>query len=126
MADDPLGQLREVCLALPEAAEQETWGDATFRVRGRIFAMHRCSDGRSSVWCKAAPGAQDLLVGATPTRFFVPPYVGHHGWVGVRMDVGVGWDEVADLVADSYRMTAPKRLAVLLDGEPPLSRLGGG
>jgi len=54
-------------------------------------------------------------VQAAPDRFFVPPYVGHHGWIGVRLDVELDWDEIADLVADSYRMTAPKRLGILLD-----------
>ena len=115
MGDDPLGRLREICLALPEATERETWGDPTFRVREKIFAMLRRGDGRPSVWCKAPPGGQDMLVGADPARFFVPPYVGHHGWIGVRLDAGIEWDEVADLVEESYRMTAPKRLAALLD-----------
>ena len=124
MADDPLGWLRAVCLALPEATEQETWGDATFRVRGKIFAMHKRGDGRPVVWCKAPAGAQGVLVGADPVRFFVPPYVGHRGWIGVRLDDGVEWEEVAELVAESYRLTAPKRLAAALDRQPPL--LGSG
>jgi predicted DNA-binding protein (MmcQ/YjbR family) len=116
MPDRPIDRLRAICLALPEATEKESWGaDPTFRVRDRIFAMRKAGDGRVSLWCKAPPGAQDVLVGADPARFFVPPYVGHHGWVGVRLDVPTDWDEVADLVADSYRLTAPKRLAALLD-----------
>jgi hypothetical protein len=51
-----------------------------------------------------------MLVQSNPARFFVPPYVGQHGWVGVRLDGPLDWDEIADLVTDSYRMTAPKRL----------------
>lgn len=113
--DDPVDRLRAICLAHPEATEQETWGDPTFRVRGKIFAMEKRGDGRSSLWCKAPPGAQAVLVGADPAPFFVPPYVGHRGWIGLRLDAEVAWDEVADLVADSYRMTAPKRPAALLD-----------
>jgi predicted DNA-binding protein (MmcQ/YjbR family) len=112
---DPLKRLREICLDLPEAAEQETWGDPTFRVRDKIFAMYKVGDGRRSVWCKAPPGAQAVLVGADPERFFVPPYVGRRGWVGVRLDVEVDWDHLADIVEESYRMTAPKRLLGLLD-----------
>jgi predicted DNA-binding protein (MmcQ/YjbR family) len=112
---DPIDRLREICLALPEAAEKETWGDPTFRVRDRIFAMPKIGVGRLSVWCKAAPGAQDILVGSDPDRFFVPPYVGHNGWIGVRLDVEVDWDELADLLEESYRMTAPKRLSAQLD-----------
>jgi predicted DNA-binding protein (MmcQ/YjbR family) len=116
MPDRPIDRLRAICLALPEATEKESWGaDPTFRVRDKIFAMQKAGDGRVSLWCKAPPGAQDVLVGADPASFFVPPYVGHHGWVGVRLDVPTDWDEVADLVADSYRLTAPKRLAALLD-----------
>jgi hypothetical protein len=115
MVDDPLGRLREICLALPEATEKETWGEATFRVRDKIFAMQAGEDGRISVWCKAPPGVQGMLVGSDAKRFFVPPYVGHNGWIGVRLDVdGVDWEELEDLVTDSYRMTAPKRLSALL------------
>jgi predicted DNA-binding protein (MmcQ/YjbR family) len=104
-----------MCLALPEAIEKETWGDPTFRVRDKIFAMQRTGDGRNSVWCKAPPGVQELLVGSAPEQFFVPPYVGHNGWVGVRLDIDIDWDEVADIIEASYRMTAPKRLITLLD-----------
>ena len=112
---DPLDRLREICLALPEATEKETWGDPTFRVRDKIFAMCKVGDGRMSVWCKALPGVQGILVGSDQERFFVPPYVGHNGWVGVRLDVEIDWDDVADLVEESYRMTAPKRLLALVD-----------
>jgi predicted DNA-binding protein (MmcQ/YjbR family) len=115
MVDDALQRLREMCLALPEAIERETWGEATFRVREKIFAMAGEDHGRLSMSCKAPPGAQEVLVGADPARFFVPPYVGRNGWVGVRLDGAVDWDELAGLVADSYRMTAPKRLAARLD-----------
>ncbi len=116
---DPLDRLREICLALPDAAEKEAWGDPTFRVRDKIFAMLKVGDGRISIWCKAPPGAQAILVGSDPERFFVPPYVGHNGWIGVRLDVEIDWDDLADLVEESYRMTAPKRLSALLDqGEP--------
>jgi predicted DNA-binding protein (MmcQ/YjbR family) len=105
--------LRAVCLALPEAVEQETWGAPTYRVRGKIFAMERRGDGRVSLWCKAPPGSQLVLVGADPERFFAPPYVGSKGWIGVRLDDGPDWQEVAALVSRSYRLTAPRRLAAL-------------
>jgi predicted DNA-binding protein (MmcQ/YjbR family) len=112
--DDPIAALRRICLALPEALEKEAWGDPTFRVRDKIFAMPKFGDGRTSVWCKAAPGVQAVLVGADPVRFFKPPYVGSSGWIGIRLDVEVDWDELAEMVEDSYRMTAPKRLSALL------------
>jgi hypothetical protein len=113
-----LERLRAICLALPEATEKEAWGDPTWRVRDRIFAMQKGNyeGGRPSVWVKAPEGAQEALVAEDPDRFFVPPYVGGKGWIGVHLDThAVEWDELADLVADSYRLIAPKRLAALLD-----------
>ena len=61
--------------------------------------------------CKAPPGSQYVLVNADPKRFYVPPYVGHKGWVGVRLDRRPDWDEVARIVRRSYQLVAPKRLA---------------
>ncbi|HEY8200749.1 MAG TPA: MmcQ/YjbR family DNA-binding protein [Actinomycetota bacterium] len=61
-------------MAFPEAAEVEAWGDPTYRVRNRIFAMEKGHG--TEVWCKASPGAQEALVGSDPERYFVPPYVG--------------------------------------------------
>jgi predicted DNA-binding protein (MmcQ/YjbR family) len=109
MHEDPLKGLRTICLALPGATEKEAWGDPTFRVRDKIFAMMKFGDGRVSLWCKAAAGLQGILVDADPERFFVPPYVGHKGWVGMRLDIEIDWSEVADLVKDSYLMTAAPR-----------------
>jgi predicted DNA-binding protein (MmcQ/YjbR family) len=109
-------RLRQVCLALPGAVEKETWETPTFRVRDKIFAMANVADGRMGVWCKAPPGAQAILVAAAPDRFFRPPYVGHKGWIGIWLDDGTDWDEVADLIGRSYRMTAPKRLLRLPAG----------
>ena len=104
-------RLRVACLALPEAEEKEAWGDATFRVRDKIFAMVKTGDGRISIWCKAPPGSQQVLVGADPETFFVPPYVGPKGWIGMRLDSRPDWKEVSALVTRSYRLIAPKRLA---------------
>ena len=115
MIDEPLDRLRAICMALPEATEQGGVGDPTFRVRDKIFAMRHGVAGRMSLWCKAPPGLQEVLVGSDPQRYFVPPYVGHHGWVGVYLDVALEWDFIADLIEDSYRLTAPKRLRALLD-----------
>ncbi len=120
MAPRPLTRLRRLCLALPEAHEVEAWGEPTFRVRNKLFAMHSDSSnhhggGRSAVWCKAAPGNQALMVKAAPDRFFVPPYVGPSGWIGVYLDAGTDWDELSGLLRDSYRMTAPKKLLAMLE-----------
>ncbi len=113
-----LRRLRQICRALPEATEKEAWGDPTWRVRDRIFAMQKGNyeGGRPSVWVKAAEGDQAALVESDPHRFFVPPYVGHKGWVGVYLDgTPVDWEELGELVEESYRLIAPKRLAARLD-----------
>jgi hypothetical protein len=120
MSPTPLARLRKVCLALPEAHEVEAWGEPTFRVRNKLFAMYAASNnhhggGRPAVWCKAAPGNQALMVRAEPDRFFVPPYVGPSGWVGVWLDRRPDWSEVRELMRDSYRLVAPKKLAAQLE-----------
>lgn len=119
MNDDGLERLRSICLALPEAVEAGGVVEHTFRVRKKIFAMYldnHHGDGRVAMWCKAPPGAQDLLVQSRPDEFFVPPYVGQHGWIGVHLNRDPDWVEIADLVMDAYRMTAPKRLLAELEG----------
>lgn len=113
--DDPEEQLRRLCLALPETAEKEAWGDATYRVRDKIFAMVKQGDGRLSVWCKAADGFQQVLIESDPDLYFRPPYVGHKGWVGMRLDDDPDWDAVDNAVRQSFRLIAPKKVAVLLD-----------
>jgi predicted DNA-binding protein (MmcQ/YjbR family) len=109
---DRLERLRAICLAFPGAAEKEAWGDPAWRVKDRIFAMQKGNydGGRPSVWFKAAAGGQTVLVGSAPERFFVPPYVGSKGWVGLRLDGrSVDWDELADLVEDSYDLIARRQ-----------------
>ena len=119
MSDDPLDRLRTICLTLPETTEQAGTGAMTsFRVQGKVFAWYldnHHGDGRIALWCKAPPGAQPALVGSEPERFFVPPYVGHHGWIGVWLDVAearIDWRDLREIVTESYCMTAPKRLIV--------------
>ena len=119
----PLTRLRKLCLALPEAHEVEAWGAPTFRVKNKLFAMFSSAanhhgEGRNGVWLKAAPGNQQLMVRHASTRFFVPPYVGPSGWVGVWLDGDVDWAELRELIRDSYQLVAPKKLARLLREEP--------
>lgn len=117
---DPLERLRALCLALPEATERLSHGEPTWFVRGKktfvMYANHHHDD-ILAFWCAAPDGAQEILVGTDPERFFVPPYVGHRGWIGVRLDVPVDWDQIADLVVDAYRTVAPKKLVAQLDME---------
>ena len=114
-----LRRLRAICLRFPEAVEAGGVGNPSFKVRDKIFAMQHGHEGRPSCWVKAEQGVQELLVAHDATRFFRPPYVGQHGWVGIRLDGAPDWDELADLVEESYRMTAPKRLLAQLDASPP-------
>jgi hypothetical protein len=112
-ADPVIGRLRKMCLALPDTFEKEAWGECTFRVTGgSMFAMtdndHHGS-GHIAVWVKAPPGVQEMLVTAAPQRFFVPPYVGPKGWLGMRLDRDVDWDELADVLKDGHAMSAPAR-----------------
>ena len=83
----------------------------SYRVADKIFANERRHDGRISVWFKAPPGSQEVLIGADPERFFFPPYYGLKGWVGMRLDDAPDWSEVEAFVRRSYRLVAPKRLA---------------
>ena len=109
-----LTELRKLALALPETSERLSHGAPTFFVREkRPFVMvltDHHGDGRFAIWCAAPEGLQAMLVEADPERFFVPPYVGFRGWIGVRLDIDVDWDEIAGIVEDAYRMVAPKRL----------------
>ena len=120
MYDEALQQLRRICLALPEVTERPSHGAPTFFVREKktlvtLLDDHH-GDGRLAIWCPAPDGVQAALVSAEPHRFFRPPYVGSRGWLGVRLDVEVDWDEVAGIVADAYRLIAPKALVRMLDG----------
>jgi hypothetical protein len=109
-----LERLRGLCLALPETSERLSHGAPTFFVREkRAFLMvltNHHGDGRFAIWCAAAPEMQQMLVEADPERFFRPPYVGHRGWLGMRLDRGVDWDELAGIVEDAYAEIAPARL----------------
>lgn len=110
MVDHPSARLRAICLSLPEAVEKPIRRGPAYRIGDKIFAMDRGDGDRVSLWCKAPKGSQAILVGADPERFFVPPYVGVKGWIGMRLDAEPDWDEVSFLVRRSYVLIAPKRL----------------
>ena len=107
-------RVRALCLPLPETSERLSHGSPTFFVRAKkAFVMvldNHHDDGIFGLWAAAPPGNQELLVQADPERFFRPPYVGHRGWLGVRLDGAVDWDEIAGIVEDAWATVAPKRL----------------
>lgn len=118
-----LDRVRALCVALPEAEERVSHGNPAFfaGAKGRMFAAHLVEhhgDERPAVWLAAPEGAQHALVEAAPERFFVPPYVGVRGWIGLRLDERAGTDpeELAELVADAYVTVASARLARLVRG----------
>jgi hypothetical protein len=109
-----LERIRSICLALPETSERLSHGAPSFFVREkRCFLMvldDHHGDGIFGVWCAAPEGNQELLIEADPGRFFRPPYVGHRGWLGVRLNDEVDWDELVGVVEDAFAVVAPKRL----------------
>jgi len=112
--DRILARLRTISLALPEVTERLSHGAPTFFLRGKkpflmVLTDHH-GDGRFAIWCAAEPGTQALLVEADAERFFVPPYVGHRGWIGFRLDRALDWDELAGIVEDAYAAIAPPKL----------------
>jgi len=107
-----LALVRDICLALPDTEEKIAWGAPTFRVHGRLFVMftdNHHADGRIAIWAAAPPDAQQDLLAADPKHFFVPPYVGVNGWVGIRLDTKLAKGAIAALIEQAYRTIERKR-----------------
>ncbi len=117
--DTALRKVRAACAALPEVQERPSHGAPTFFFRGKksflMFHDDHHGDGRLAIWCRAAPGVQAQLVDEEPDRFFVPPYVGPSGWIGVRLDRDVDWDEIALIVRDAFVLVAPAKVVEALE-----------
>jgi len=112
--------VRSVCLSFPEAHEVEAWGEPTFRVKNKMFAMYANASthhggGRPSVWVKSTLVNQDLLVRWQPARYFVPPYVGPSGWIGIYLDKRPSWKTIADILRDAYLLILPKKLRARIE-----------
>jgi hypothetical protein len=114
-----LARLTDICLALP-GVDSFTYGRQHYRfiVGKKKFAYYlndHHGDGRIGLCCKAGPGEQEALIGSDPGKFYSPAYLGANGWIGVRLDRGpVDWAEITELVTESYRLLAPKRLVAQL------------
>ena len=109
MAPKPATRLRQICLALPDATEVIMRRGPSYRIADKIFALARPHGDEMALWCKVPAGSQQVLIGADARRFFVPPYFGPKGWIGVVLDRSVDWKELSALVQRSYRLVAPKR-----------------
>lgn len=114
-----LEKVRSVALALPETTERLSHGAPTFFIRGKktfvTFHNNHHDDGELALWCSAPKGVQAEVVDLDPGRFYVPPYVGHRGWIGYRLYNKPDWEEMAAVVTDAYRNVAPKTLLKILD-----------
>jgi hypothetical protein len=118
---DPVAEVRKRCLALPEVTERLSHGAPTWFIRDKktlatVWDDHH-GDGRLALICAAPPGVQQQLVDEEPDRFYVPAYVGGRGWIGVRLERKVDWDEINEILKDSYRCVGPKTLIKQMDGE---------
>jgi predicted DNA-binding protein (MmcQ/YjbR family) len=111
--DKALGEVRRLCLALPEAREVEAWGHPTFRAGKKMFAAFGEEGGRLSLGLKVGHDRQDELLG--DRRFFPTPYAAHQGWVSLAIDDGTDWAEVEGLLREAYRQVALKRMLKALD-----------
>ncbi len=117
-----LERVRRLCLAPPETTERLAHGGPCFFVKGKktfvMFMDNHHGDGRLAIWCAAPMGAQEALIGQDPERFFRPPYVGHRGWVGLRLDRSPDWDHVDAVIEDAYCTVAPAKLVAQLQTRP--------
>lgn len=116
-----LAEVREIAMGFPEVSERPSHGTPSFFVREKkvlasVFEDHH-GDEHIAMWCPAPPGVQAEVVEQEPERFFVPPYVGHRGWIGLKLQVDPDWEEVAGILTEAYRLIAPKTLVKLLDAE---------
>lgn len=121
-ARDMESRIRAICLSFPSATERPSHGAPAFFVKRQFVMLWTAGhhDNRfPHLWCAAPTGAQESFVAAEPTRFFKPPYVGSRGWLGVRLDGRVDWDEIEVLCEEAYRVVAPRKLAALLDSPAP-------
>jgi len=118
-AERLIARIRKICIAFPEVTERPSHGAPTFFVKGKTFLTVWANGHHDHtfphLWCAAPPGAQEPLIADNPDRIFRPPYVGHRGWIGVRLDARPDWALIEDLCEDAYRSVAPGRLVGMLD-----------
>lgn len=109
--------VRELCLWFPETEEVPSRGSPDFRVAGKTFAtyvVNHHGDGRVALWLRSPPGAQERYAESEPDDYFVPPYVGPRGWLGVHLNKGLDWKTISQRVREAYLAVAPQRLGASL------------
>lgn len=109
-----LTRVRKVCLSFPQTSERLSHGSPTFFIRGKrsfvTFQDNHHGDGRLALWCASSAEIRGMLVSGAPQHYFIPPYVGYLGWIGVRLDLDLEWEQIAGVVEDAYLTVAPKKL----------------
>jgi hypothetical protein len=107
-----LEKIRQLCLSFPETNERVSHGAPTFFVRDKKsfvqYHWYHHGDGRIALWCAAGPGMQSVLVESNPEIYFLPPYVAHLGWIGLRLDRNANWGEIESVIGDAYLAKDPK------------------
>jgi hypothetical protein len=102
-----LAKVRALCCQLPDVSERPSHGSPAFLINGKrafaYFLDNHHSDGRLALWCAAPDSAQAMLVDSNPDHYFVPPYVGHNGWVGVRLDRDLPWNQIAMVLEAAHQ-----------------------
>jgi hypothetical protein len=108
----PLERVRRICLALPDTNERESHGAPTFFIRDKrsfvTYMDNHHDDGRLALWCASSSDVQQMLATSRPEQFFVPPYVGHLGWIGVRLDRDLSWDEIEGVIRNAHQIVTNK------------------
>src|SRR4051794_34930950 len=119
--DRELARVRKVCGRLPEVTERPSHGSPAWFVREKktiaMFVDDHHGDGILGIWCAAPPGVQEQMIDEDPEVFFRPPYVGHRGWIGVRLSNAVTDVELRAILKDAFRVVAPKTLVAQLDAD---------
>jgi predicted DNA-binding protein (MmcQ/YjbR family) len=122
--DDPcLERVRQLAVALPNAAEKVSHGRPAFFTK-KVFAYYGASLKLDGAWIEHArsiivlPDESDRRALLEDQRTFVPAYLGPSGWLGIDLDDDSDWSEIAELLDASYRLTAPARDVAELDGRP--------
>jgi hypothetical protein len=111
-------RIRELCLSFPGTSERTSHGAPTFFIQDKKsfvqYHINHHGDGRIGLWCAAPSGVQMMLVESQPNLYYIPAYVGHLGWIGIRLDRDAAWEEISSVIGDAYLTRAPKKLKDLL------------
>jgi hypothetical protein len=106
MDSEWLGRIRRLCLSFPDTSERDSHGAPTFFFKNKkMFVQYRDNhhgDGRLALWCASTSDLRSTLIHSEPEIYFLPPYVAHLGWVGVRLDRDASWEEIESVIGDAY------------------------